>query len=182
MSWWYRHLIRPVLFAQDAEEIHNRTMRGLAWAGRHKMVCDALASFFGARQLPVEVFGLKFPNPVGLAAGMDKHAKALPAWPSRGFRFTELGAVTWQGQPDKTALDEILAAIQEVQSQISEIGIPDPESRIQNPESAIHDSLSRITHHALVAPESDEGRSRIPVPKPILVKVAPDLSFEALDE
>lgn len=99
MSWLYRHLIRPALFLQEAEKIHKQTMRGLAWAGRRERVCDALESFLGARPLPLEVFGLKFPNPVGLAAGMDKNAEALPAWAALGFGFTELGAVTWHPQP-----------------------------------------------------------------------------------
>jgi dihydroorotate dehydrogenase len=190
---------------------------------------------------------------VGLAAGMDKLAEAVPVWPALGFGFSELGGVTWQAQPgnpaprifraladealvnrmgfnnpgaaaiaqklaewralgrwprhpvginlgkskitplekaaedyansfrilrphadffvvnvsspntpnlrqlqDKAALDEILAALQEVQG---------PKSKAQNPEIL-----------ALHAPES------VPMAKPILVKVAPDLSFEALDE
>src|SRR5882672_8279207 len=99
MSWFYRHLVRPVLFSQDAEQIHNRTLRALSWAGRNELICDALESFFGAPDLPVELFGLRFPNPVGLAAGMDKHADALPAWSALGFGFAELGAVTWHPQP-----------------------------------------------------------------------------------
>jgi dihydroorotate dehydrogenase len=103
MSWFYRHLLRPLLFTQEPEQVHNRTMRGLAWAGRHQLVAEALASFFGAPELPVELFGLRFPNPVGLAAGMDKQAEALPAWPALGFGFTELGAVTWHAQAGNPA-------------------------------------------------------------------------------
>ena len=80
MSWFYRNILRPVLFKQNAEDIHNRTMRALAFASRHKPVCAAMHSWLGAPELPVELFGLKFPNPVGLAAGMDKHAAAVPAW------------------------------------------------------------------------------------------------------
>src|SRR5437867_1260716 len=99
MSWVYRHLVRPLLFAQDAEEIHKRTMRALAWASRHEMVCDALESLFGAPPMPIELFGLKFPNPLGLAAGMDKYADAVPVWSALGFGFTELGAITWHPQP-----------------------------------------------------------------------------------
>jgi dihydroorotate dehydrogenase len=49
--------------------------------------------------LPTQVFGLKFPNPVGLAAGMDKHAAAVPGWAAMGFGFCELGGVTWHAQP-----------------------------------------------------------------------------------
>jgi dihydroorotate dehydrogenase len=99
MGWLYRNIIRPVLFTQDAETIHNRTMAMLNWAGRNKPICDAMHSFLGAPQLPVELFSLRFPNPVGLAAGMDKNAAAVPAWNAMGFGFTELGAATWHAQP-----------------------------------------------------------------------------------
>ena len=99
MSWFYRTAIRPALFTQDAETIHHRTMAMLGWAGRNELVCDAMRSFLGAPDLSVELFGLHFPNPVGLAAGMDKNAEALPAWAAMGFGFTELGAATWHAQP-----------------------------------------------------------------------------------
>jgi len=99
MSWFYRNAIRPVLFKQEAESIHHRTIGMLGWAGRNEMVCDAMRSFLGAPELPIELFGLRFPNPVGLAAGMDKNAEALPAWEAMGFGFTELGAATWHAQP-----------------------------------------------------------------------------------
>ena len=103
MSWWYRRLVRPVLFAQDAEDIHRRTMRALAWVSRNELACDALESFFGAPELPITVFGLRFPNPIGLAAGMDKEAEAVPAWAALGFGFCEFGAVTWHPQPGNPA-------------------------------------------------------------------------------
>jgi len=99
MSWLYRNTLRPILFSQDAESIHNRTMRMLNWVGRQELRCDAMHSFLGAPELPVELFGLRFPNPIGLAAGMDKNAEALPAWAAMGFGFTELGAATWHAQP-----------------------------------------------------------------------------------
>jgi dihydroorotate dehydrogenase len=99
MSWLYRCLLRPVLFTQQAESIHNRTLGALGWASHHRLVCTAIQSVFGAQDLPVELFGLRFPNPVGLAAGMDKHAEAVPAWRSLGFGFSELGAVTRLAQP-----------------------------------------------------------------------------------
>src|SRR5262249_16267475 len=64
-----------------------------------EIACRALDSFLGSPPLGSEVFGLRFPNPVGLAAGMDKAAVALPTWEALGFGFTELGAVTWLPQP-----------------------------------------------------------------------------------
>jgi dihydroorotate dehydrogenase len=99
MSWFYRNALRPVLFTQDAESIHHRTIGMLNWVSRHEMVCDAMRSFLSAPELPTELFGLRFPNPVGLAAGMDKNAEALPAWAAMGFGFTELGAATRHAQP-----------------------------------------------------------------------------------
>src|SRR5712691_3492343 len=99
MSWCYRQFARPILFTQDAESIHERTIRMLGWAGRHELVCEAMNSFLGAQRLPIELFGLRFPNPVGLAAGMDKEAAAVPAWAAMGFGFAELGAATWLAQP-----------------------------------------------------------------------------------
>jgi dihydroorotate dehydrogenase len=258
MSWFYRRLIRPVLFAQDSEQIHNRTIAALGSISRSPALCSLLATVYSPAEIPVEVFGLRFPNPVGLAAGMDKHAAAVPAWKALGFGFTELGGVTWHpqlGNPaprmfravaeealinrmgfnnpgaeamaetlrqwrehgrwpkhpiginlgkskitpnenaaedyansfrrllpfadffvvnvsspntpnlrqlqEKAALDEILAAMQEVNSVSSSEfrvpGSPTPQ-RAHNPEPETRNS------------------------KPLLVKVAPDLSFDALDE
>src|SRR5208337_1040097 len=99
MSWAYRQLLRPALFSQNPEQIHDWTLSALSWVSRHPVVCDALGSFFQPPELSAKLFGLSFPNPVGLAAGMDKHAEALPAWEALGFGFTELGAVTWLAQP-----------------------------------------------------------------------------------
>src|SRR5262245_16740576 len=256
MSWPYRTFFRPLLFAQDSEAIHHRTLQMLGWASRQSVFCDLAEEFLGAPDLPVDLFGLRFPNPIGLAAGMDKYADAVPVWQSLGFGFIELGGVTWhpqEGNPrprlfravpeqalinrmgfnnpgaeamaerlaawraagrwprhpvginlgkskivplekaaedyaaslrvlwphahffvvnvsspntpnlrqlqDKAALDEILTAMQEVNRASSTVSCQLPVA-----ETAHHPS--RITHHG----------------KPILVKVAPDLSFEALDE
>lgn len=99
----YRKLVRPILFAQDAERAHNFTMNVLARAARDEFICNLIGKCFGASELPVEVFGLKFPNPIGLAAGMDKFADAVPVWEKLGFGFCELGGVTWQPQPGNPA-------------------------------------------------------------------------------
>lgn len=99
MSWFYRALIRPVLFAQESEGIHDRTLRALGLASRHRVLRRLLAAAYGAPELPVRVFGLRFPNPVGLAAGMDKMAEAVPVWESLGFGHCELGGVTRHPQP-----------------------------------------------------------------------------------
>lgn len=99
MSWCYRTLVRPWLFAQDSERIHNRTLRALGLASRTPLLPGLAAAFYAAPELPIEAFGLRFPNPVGLAAGMDKLAEAVPMWQSLGFGFSELGGVTRHAQP-----------------------------------------------------------------------------------
>jgi dihydroorotate dehydrogenase len=258
MSWFYRTLVRPALFAQDSEEIHNRTLATLGWMSRNESLCDALAAFYSAPALPVEVFGLNFPNPVGLAAGMDKHATAAPVWPALGFGFSELGGVTWHAQPGNPA-PRMFRAVQD-EALINRMGFNNPgaealarkladwralgrwpnhpvgvnlgKSKITPLETAADDyagSFRLLWPHAdffvvnVSSPNTpnlrqlqDKGAldeilaalqevNRAPsaerdgkastadpsrlaprasgfAPKPILVKVAPDLSFEALDE
>lgn len=103
MSWLYRNLLRPAFFRHDPEAVHNFTLRSLARVSRHAAFCEAAESACGAEPLPVRAFGLRFPNPVGLAAGMDKAAEAAPVWPALGFGHAELGAVTWHAQPGNPA-------------------------------------------------------------------------------
>ena len=98
MSWPYRRFIRPILFQQDPERAHNMALTMLGLAAKFPPLGNALESFLGAPPLPVSAFGLDFPNPVGLAAGMDKFATAIPVWEKLGFGFCELGGVTWHAQ------------------------------------------------------------------------------------
>ena len=97
----YRTLARPVLFRighGDAEAAHEWTLDRLAGlAGRPWTLAPLRRRY--AVSAPTEVFGIRFPNPVGLAAGMDKDGRVLPAWPALGFGFVEVGTVTWHPQP-----------------------------------------------------------------------------------
>lgn len=93
----YTGLLRPLLFRMEAESAHHCALRALALGAR----CPALLRMlFGARPpaAPVSLFGLNFPNPVGLAAGMDKNAVALRAWEALGFGFVEAGTITAKPQ------------------------------------------------------------------------------------
>jgi dihydroorotate dehydrogenase len=247
VSWFYHHLIRPALFTQDAEQIHNRMMRALGWVGRHEIACDAVESFFGAPKLPTNALGLSFPNPVGLAAGMDKHAEALPTWTALGFGFTELGAVTWHAQlgnpaprifraiPDAAIINRMgfnNPGAEAVANQLAgwkasgrwprhPVGINLGKSKITPLDRAAEDyanSLRVLWPHAdffvvnVSSPNTpnlrqlqdkaalDEILARVQEVqaqqagqagvnataaaqrKPVLVKVSPDLTFEALDE
>ena len=94
----YRRLLRPLLFRADAERIHGMTVGALAMSRPALRVTAPLLCVTDPR-LEQRVFGLRFPNPVGLAAGFDKTARAVPAWPSLGFGFAEVGTVTYHAQP-----------------------------------------------------------------------------------
>ena len=234
MSWCYRKLVRPVLFSLDSEEIHDRTLKAMGGISRRATLCDAMASFYGAPELPVELLGLKFPNPVGLAAGMDKHAVAVPAWEALGFGFVELGGVTWHPQPGNPAPRMFRVVPDE--ALINRMGFNNPGAEAMAQKLAEWRALGRWPKHPVginlgkskmtpleraaedyansfrtLHPYADffvvnvsspntpnlrqlqdkaaldeilaamQAINRQPA-KPILVKVAPDLSFDALDE
>jgi dihydroorotate dehydrogenase len=94
----YVRLVRPLLFSLDAETAHHVAMRLLATASHFDLALRVLSSFQPASK-PITLFGLTFPNPVGLAAGLDKNGVALPAWAALGFGFIEIGTVTAKAQP-----------------------------------------------------------------------------------
>src|SRR6218665_1891523 len=89
-------LARPLLFGLDAETAHDATMSALARAHGTPLAwawCDQRV------EDPVTVAGLRFPNRVGLAAGLDKNARCIDGLASLGFGFVEVGTVTPKGQP-----------------------------------------------------------------------------------
>ncbi len=94
----YELFVRPLLFSLDAETAHHVTMRLLGRSSQFDVSLNAL-KFFRPRPKPITLFGLKFPNPIGLAPGLDKNGVALPAWAALGFGFIEIGTVTAKAQP-----------------------------------------------------------------------------------
>ena len=94
----YELFVRPLLFSLDAETAHHVTMRLLSRAS-HFDVALRVVRFFQPTPKPTTLFGLNFPNPIGLAAGLDKNGVALPAWAALGFGFIEIGTVTAKAQP-----------------------------------------------------------------------------------
>jgi dihydroorotate dehydrogenase len=233
MGWPYKKLVRPLLFAQDAERAHDFTLKILARASRDEFICNAIGKFFSAPELPVELFGLKFPNPIGLAAGMDKFAAAVPIWEKLGFGFCELGGVTWHAQPGnpqprmfRAAADEAIVNRMGFNNPGAEVfaqklfawensgrwpnhpvGINLGKSKITPLEKAAEDysnsfrvlrdlagffvvnvsspntpNLRQLQDKTaldeILAAIQEQNQNQ----KPILVKVAPDLSFEAIDE
>jgi dihydroorotate dehydrogenase len=91
----YSRFLKPFLFSLPPEPAHHLALFGLRLAPR-----TVLKWAFGSTPSdPVRLFGLNFPNRVGLGAGMDKDARALPAWEALGFGFIEVGTVTALPQP-----------------------------------------------------------------------------------
>ena len=94
----YERLVRPLLFSLDAEAAHHLSMRILRRTSHFEVALRALA-YFQPKSKSTTLFGLTFPNPIGLAAGLDKNGVALPAWAALGFGFIEIGTVTAKAQP-----------------------------------------------------------------------------------
>src|SRR5437899_4611644 len=94
----YERLVRPLLFSLEAETAHHFTIASLRRASQFDLALRALRRFTPPSN-PKILFGLTFPNPIGLAAGLDKNGVVLPAWAAVGFGFIEIGTVTAMAQP-----------------------------------------------------------------------------------
>jgi dihydroorotate dehydrogenase len=92
----YTAILRPILFRLDPERAHHLALRQLSL-----FPPALLRMIFGRRPRrgAKRVFGVEFPTHVGLAAGMDKNAIALPGWEALGFGFVEIGTITARAQP-----------------------------------------------------------------------------------
>ena len=234
----YRRVVRPVLYRLgrgDAEVAHEQTLKGMRLLGRIPGGPALGSRMFGSAS-PRSVFGVTFPSPVGLAAGMDKNGIALRAWPAIGFGFVEVGTVTAHPQPGNEkprlfrlveheavinrmgfnnlgseALADRLAAYGDLGYPL---GISIGKSKITPLDDAVEDyvtSLRRLYRYGdyfavnvsspntpglrslqdaghlreLLAALHTEAASLTVAgldPKPILVKIAPDLTTSAIDE
>jgi dihydroorotate dehydrogenase len=93
----YEKLVRPLLFLLDPETAHNLALGFLRRASSTKPMLGALRRFRPPDN-PRTLFGVNFPNPIGLAAGFDKNGIAIPALAALGFGFIEIGTVTARAQ------------------------------------------------------------------------------------
>jgi dihydroorotate dehydrogenase len=96
-------LIRPLLFRLDPEQAHRLTIRLIRLAGATPGIPGLLRRMYPAPSSPVSAFGLRFQNPVGLAAGYDKDASAWRGLACLGFGHIEIGTVTPRPQPGNPA-------------------------------------------------------------------------------
>ncbi|EID55863.1 quinone-dependent dihydroorotate dehydrogenase [Saccharomonospora xinjiangensis] len=235
----FDRIVRPTLYRLnrlDAETVHERTVRVLARMSAAGPLTTALRRYYRIDD-PCTVFGIRFPNRLGLAAGMDKDGRALNAWSALGFGFVEVGTVTRHAQPGNPkprlftleASDAVLnrmgfnnAGAAALARRLATTGTPDVpigisigKSKVTPVENAISDyreSLVTLYPHAdyvavnvsspntpglrslqdrgalteLLAELSRTSRDLAAAsgrgPVPLLVKVAPDLTFDAIAE
>lgn len=218
----YKQVVRRALFGMhggDAERVHETTLNVMARL-------SPLARFARNQNNPRTVFGIRFPNPVGLAAGLDKDGRALPAWAALGFGFVEVGTVTWHAQPgnpkprlfrlreDEAIINRMgfnnagaqaLAAKLDRTALKAPLGISLGKSKITPVEDAVQDylnSLNALKDHGdyyainVSSPNTPGLRSlqdkgaltelvqalTRATDKPMLVKIAPDLTDDAIEE
>jgi dihydroorotate dehydrogenase len=230
---FYRQFVRPLLFSLSPEAAHNLAIRNLRAASDWPVALRQLARFQPPPK-PTTVFGLTFPNPVGLAAGFDKNGAAIPGWAALGFGFIEVGTVTAKAQPgnpkprifrcpEQQALinrlgfnndgaDVVAARLRELRDSgrwpLIPVGINLGKSKITPLEHAVEDYLysfrllapladyvvlnvsspntpglrslqERGALEQLLRAIRDENQT---APKPVLLKIAPDLSLNDLEQ
>jgi dihydroorotate dehydrogenase len=239
----YQLAIRPLLFNlvnADPEKLHSSTIRSLKWLGEvcyspgTSWVNQRLRQSFCLldQRLEQNLFGLHFPNPIGLAAGFDKDGVAAPIWGSLGFGFAELGTVTFHPQPgnpqprlfrlpeDNAALNRMgfnnlgaanmASRLMQMRNHLTlpiPIGINLGKSKITPLETADKDycdsfrllkdcgdyfvvnvsspntpGLRALQDAAMLASILEALNQENYAQKPIFVKIAPDLEWEAISD
>lgn len=229
----YQHLIRPLLFSMQPENAHD-VMREVGRVANVRTLSRMLRNFYEVRdpRLAVEVAGMKFANPIGLAAGLDKNGELLGLWNGLGFGHIELGTVTAKPQPgnpkprifrlaDDSALvnrmgfpsagsdavEQTMQAIRSRAQALPPLGMNIGKSKVTEIDDAIGDYLYSFSKLApfveyvtinVSSPNTPglrqlQERDRLQallrevqavnhLKKPLFVKVAPDLTHEAIEE
>jgi dihydroorotate dehydrogenase len=237
MGLWYRGIIRPWLFRLDPESAHELAVRGLRVASALAPVRMVLrwCGTAGVASRPIELFGLKFPNRVGVAAGFDKDAVCWRALAALGFGHVEVGTVTLQPQPGNprprlfrfpeheavinrmgfnnagaAAMARRLAAGPGPGRRAVPLGVNLGKSRAASLDEAVEDYLGSfrlLADHAdyvainvsspntpdlrklqeeervraLLEPLATANRARGDAARPVLIKIAPDLTYPQID-
>ncbi|QHL88868.1 quinone-dependent dihydroorotate dehydrogenase [Nibribacter ruber] len=229
----YKQLIRPLLFKFDPEEVHSFTNSAVKTAFSLPLAKTLSKSLFQVAdpRLERKVFGLTFPNPVGLAAGFDKDAKMIDEFSELGFGFIEIGTLTpkpQEGNPkprlfrlpqDGAIINRmgfnnqgVDAAVERLRARKSQviIGGNIGKNKVTPNEQALQDylycfdALYDVVDYFVVNVSSpntpdlralqekeplldllsnlqnrNQGKAK---PKPLLLKIAPDLNHAQLDD
>jgi dihydroorotate dehydrogenase len=229
----YKAVIRPILFLIDPEKIHHFVFSTLRLKGKIPGFRLLLRTLFSYQDPGLEkiLFGLKFKNPIGLAAGFDKDARLIDELACLGFGFIEIGTLTPKAQPgnDKPRLfrlfkdqalinrmgfnnQGVLAAVERLRRRKSDVivGGNIGRNKITANEKALDDyaycfeALYNFVDYFVVnvsspntpglreLQEKEPLRKLLahirqlslakPTPKPVLLKIAPDLSPDQLND
>lgn len=226
-TWW--RVARPWLFRLDAERAHEMTLKALKRWSAVSSGRLGVADVARAPQLVRECMGLRLPNPVGLAAGLDKNGEAIPVWQALGFGFIEVGTVTALAQPgnprprlfrlpaDRALVNRMgfnnegaevvarrLRRLRERDILQVPLGVNIGKSKVVPPEQAAEDyrrsfaclgelaeyvvvnisspntpglrDLQRVDEVARIVDAIQGVNQRLEHPRPLLVKLAPDLA------
>lgn len=99
MGLIYQKIIKPILLKQEPERAHEIGVQTLKILGNLGPITRLMEAYNRTSMKPIEVFGLTFPNHVGIAAGFDKNAECIKAAGALGFGHIETGTITWHRQP-----------------------------------------------------------------------------------
>ena len=101
LEFGYKNIAKQLFFLMDPEIVHDRMIKLGNKTGKIKFTKSIMRMTFDYKNPMLEqnIFGIKFRNPIGLAAGFDKDAQLVDILPSIGFGFEEIGSIT--GQPSK---------------------------------------------------------------------------------
>jgi dihydroorotate dehydrogenase len=92
----YSSIIKPILFRKDAESAHDWAINMSSWANDSNLLSALVETLYNSENFGLEkkLWGLTFPNPIGLAAGFDKNGVTPKAMQALGFGFVEIGSIT----------------------------------------------------------------------------------------
>jgi len=241
MGLIYERILRPAIFTLGPERAHELAMTAMTTLGHLSPVCrvmECLNQLPTSSTRPIEAFGLKFPNAVGLAAGFDKNAEGWPAAAALGFGHIEIGTITALKQPgnpqprvfrfpkEEAVINrmgfnndgaDLIAARLAKQPKVGQrripVGINLGKSKVAELDQAVADYLASFTRLAdyadylvlnvsspntpnlrklqdedrlreLLGAVAGANRDRVEAGrcrKPLLLKIAPDLTFPQID-
>src|SRR6185437_3068579 len=168
--------LRGWLFKLDPEAAHGLTLYGLGVAQRSGLMrCVAHAP---PGDFSVRAFGIDFPNPVGLAAGLDKNGEHLDALGALGFGFVDIGKNA--DTPNERAADDYLFCLERVYPLASyvTVNISSPNTKGLR-ELQGEDALPRLL--GALREKQEQLTTQHRVRKPLLLKIAPDLDEAQMD-
>jgi dihydroorotate dehydrogenase len=227
---FYETVLRPVLFSMDPEKVHEIAISTLKMVSGQSWLLELIRRDTG--QMPgKDLFGIRFPNPIGLAAGFDKNGVAIPAWAALGFGFIEIGTITAREQPgnprprifrvpelealinrlgfNNEGVEKIATRLEKLRAATRwpkiPVGINIGKSKVVPLEEAVSDYIQSFNRLRALGDYFALNVSSPNTPdlrklqeqgaieelfkaiqeqnsgKPLLVKIAPDLTFEQLD-